>query len=278
MFNLFKKIIRNENAGNPVSSKKISSKRLFSNRNLYLTKDSYRFWLNPEKYLDQTIINTGIFEEKSTLAVKRLVKKNDIVLDIGANIGYYTVIFSHLVGSNGKVLAFEPTKHYRKILKQNLRVNRILNCKVFDFGLSDRKEQQKICIGDCSATIHWTSDEKPKDTEMIALISLDEFIKSNPLKKINFIKIDVDGHEPLFFKGAWKTLEKYNPVVLMEINQENYLRAGFTAWDFYDLLKRKGYKIYSEDNLKEFETKRDFLIKCANFAYSANIIISRKIL
>jgi len=264
------------NSSNLSSSRLIKTKSKVDSRLLFKTRFGDYFWLNPNKYLDQTIIDTGIFEDKSTAVVERLVKKNDIVLDIGANIGYYTVIFSRLVSSSGKILAFEPTKYYRDVLNKNLAVNKVKNCKVYDFGLSNKKQELEIFIGDCSATIHWASDNAPAAKEKILLKTLDEFIGENPLKKLDFIKIDVDGHEPSFFEGAWETLERYDPIVLLEVNQENYLKAGCTAWDFYDLLKQKGYKIYSEDEIKEFSSKRDFLIKCANFAYSANIVISRK--
>ena len=127
-------------------SQKVSTSKKFQNRHLYKTKDGFIFWLDPAKYLDQSIINTGIFEKSSTNVVKHLIKKGDTVLDIGANIGYYTVIFSRMVGSSGKVLAFEPTKYYWKILKQNLLENKIKNCRVFDFGLSDKNQQLEISL------------------------------------------------------------------------------------------------------------------------------------
>ena len=274
MFNFFKK--SRDCCLNRISnSHKIPTIKKFGNRNLYKTEENYYFWLDSEKYLDKSIIEHGFFEKESTEAVKKIVKNGDVVLDIGANIGYYTVIFSRLTGSKGMVYAFEPVKKYREVLKENLISNKVKNAKIYPFGFSDKKESLDIYIGNSSATLHWVADNSPLFQERIRLITLDEFSKKNNIKKIDFIKIDVDGHEPSFFKGAWNTLEKFNPVILLEINQENYLKAGTTAWDFYDLLKSKSYKIFDEENLKEFPSKREFLIKCGNFAYSANIIISK---
>jgi hypothetical protein len=135
-----------------------------------------------------------------------------------------------------------------------------------------------IHIGRSSATLHLPGNQKPLSCEKIKLISLDDFVKEYHLDKIDFIKIDVDGHEPLFFEGAWNTLEKFYPTVLLEINHLNYLSAGFMAWDFYDLLKGKGYHIYHEDGLVELHNMEEFLIKCGNFAYSANVVIAKKAL
>jgi len=272
--NIFPKSDLADKLKNTVSQKILHSQPK-NGRFLYRTDEGLYFWLNPNKYLDQSIINTGKFEIESTNVVKKLVEKGDTVLDIGANIGYYTVLFSKIIGEKGKVYAFEPTDYYFKVLLENLDANKIQNCEFFNFGFSYKESEVDIFIGDCSATIHWSADTKPLKKEKIKLKSLDSFAQKIKLKKLDFIKIDVDGHEPSFFAGAWKTLEKFNPIILLEINQENYLKAGHTAWDFYDLLKKRGYKIYNEDSLKEFPSKREFLIKCGNFAYSANIVISK---
>lgn len=246
-------------------------------RSLYLTKSKDFFWLNETGYIDQNIIKTGIFEPQSTEAVKRLVKKGDIVLDIGANIGYYCIILSKLVGNEGKVIAFEPTEHFGKILKMNLEANEVTNVEVVNIGLSDKEQQLEIDIGPSSATLHSPLGyDIIEAKEVIKLTTLDNFVQQHDIKKIDFIKIDVDGHEPYFFKGAWKALDKFDPIILLEVSHLHYLEAGFTAWDFYNLLKRKNFKIYYEDQFDEIKTKEDFLRRCANFAFSTNIVISRR--
>lgn len=68
-------------------------------------------------------INNGIYEEFETNIVKEEIKKGDIVLEIGANIGYYTLIFAKLVGEKGKVFAFEPDPTNFALLKKNIEIN-----------------------------------------------------------------------------------------------------------------------------------------------------------
>ena len=244
-------------------------------RNLYQTKEGFRFWLDPSKYLDSSIIDKGVFEPKSTAIVKNMIKKGDVVFDVGANIGYYAVLFSKLVGKGGAVYCFEPTPYYKNILYENMLVNNITNCTLLDYGLSSSNIEADIAIGECSATLHWVCDNRPSGVERVKLKRLDDVEPTLGIKKLDFIKIDVDGHEPAFLQGAWNTLNKYDPIILLEVNHENYLEGGVTAWDFYDLLLSKGYFIYSENGLKKFESKRQFLQECGNFSYSANIIISR---
>lgn len=245
-------------------------------RDLYKTIYDDYFWLDKNSYIDQCIIKDGLFEEDLTHVVNKIIKRGDTVIDVGANIGYYSVIFSKLVGEGGNVISFEPTNHYMNVLKMNLEANNVSNVKIIKAGLSDKNQNLEIHIEGSTATFHNPKNITPATKEIVQLTTLDEFIENHPLKKIDFIKVDIDGHEPIFLKGAWKTLEKYNPIIILEVSHLHYLQAGFNVWDFYDMLKKKNYKIYYEKNLSEIITKEDFLIKCGNFSYSANIIISKK--
>jgi len=247
-----------------------------SDRSLYRTRCGDLYWLSSKGYVDRCIIDFGIFEPSSTKVVKSLVKEGNIVLDVGANIGYYSVILSKLVGKQGKVICFEPTDRFGKVLRQNIEANNLQNIELIKSGLSDKAQELDIQICEDSATLHLSGNNVPESSEKIKLITLDSFLKDHPLPRIDFIKIDVDGHEPLFLSGAENTLNKYEPIILLEVSHPHYLSAGYTAWDFYDMLKDKRYYIYFEDGLVEIKSKEDFLVKCGNFAYSANVVISRK--
>jgi FkbM family methyltransferase len=245
-------------------------------RNLYKTSLGDLLWLNAKNCIDRAIIRNGLYEEHSTAAARHLIKGGDIVFDIGANIGYYSVLFSRLVGPSGRVHCFEPTQAYRQVLKANLAANKTTNVDVYDFGFSNSQQELEITFVDSTATLHHPGHQVTQGTEKINLRTLNQFIKEYQLPKIDFIKIDVDGHEPLVLEGAWDLIDRYDPVLMIEISHLHYLEAGITAWDFYSNLKKRGYRIYHEENLAEITSKQDFLIKCGNFAFSANIVISRR--
>jgi FkbM family methyltransferase len=248
-------------------------------RSLYKTPTGDLFWLNQTGYLDTSLISEGVFEKTSTELLPSLVHNNDVVLDIGANIGYYTVILSKLIGDTGIVYAFEPTLHFRNVLKKNLNENNIKNVVVLPYGLSNQSQQLEIDIGPSSATIHSPLGyDQVICKELIKLITLEEFVKNNNITKIDFIKIDVDGHEPLFFEAAWSVLDRFSPIILAEISHLHYLEAGTTAWDFYRKVRDHGYFIYNENTLKIMDTETKFLRQCANFDKTTNIIMSKKLL
>lgn len=245
-------------------------------RSLYRTSKGY-YWLNDTGYIDKQLIKNGVFEGESTALAEKFVKPGDVVLDVGANIGYYSIIFSKLAGDSGKVIAFEPTKHYRDVLLKNIKANKCYNIAVEPFGLSDSEQYLRINLGPSSATLHSPLGfDKVIGQEDIRLTTMDSYVKNAHLDKIDFVKIDVDGHEPMVLSGSWSAFDLFDPIVLLEISHLHYLEAGVTAWDFYETLKSKGYHIYHEKNLKKMNTKEDFLRNCADFSRSVNILISKR--
>ena len=139
---------------------------------------------------------------------------------------------------------------------------------------TDSENEMEIAIGDCSATLHWVEETPPRASEIIKLHQLDAVFHSLGLTRLDFIKIDIDGHEPAFIKGASETIRRYQPVLLMEVNHANYLAAGYTAWQFYDELTAVGYVLISEKTGKRFSSRLSFLRECGNFDHSANILVA----
>lgn len=248
-------------------------------RSLYRLPAGYDLWLNDTGYIDKQIRAKGLFEQASTRAIKRFVKEGDVVIDVGANIGYYTVLFSKLAGTTGKVIAFEPTRHFGDVLRRNIEENSLGNVEVVNFGLSNKAQDLLIDIGPSSATLHSPAGfDAIISHEKISLTTLNDFVKKNNLTRIDFIKVDIDGHEPLFFEGAWDALEMYSPIVIFEISHLHYLEAGVAAWDFYDLVRSKGYRFFCEEDYTEIKSRENFLMRCANFAYSSNVLITKRTL
>lgn len=242
---------------------------------LYRSRHGVYYWLDSERWLQRQIIETGEFEPESTRVVEKLVGPGDVALDVGANIGYFTLLLSRLVGERGRVIAFEPTEHYGNVLRRNLSANGVRNCRVESLGLSNEEGEWLASIGDSSATLHWVSpDEKPRLREAIRLERLDDIGDRLGLDRLDFIKIDVDGHEPLFFEGAWQTLERFRPVILVEVSEPHYRHAGTSAADFYDILEARGLRVYSERSLEEYPSKVAYLDECGNRTTSANAIVS----
>ena len=246
-------------------------------RDLYATPCGDLLWLNETGYLDRQIIESGSFEPASMSAVRRLVREGDVVLDVGANIGYYTVRFGKLVGVAGRVIASEPTLYYRRVLERNIAENGLTNVRLLDYGFSDRADTVAIDIGPSSATMHSPAGfDRVLFQETIKIFRLDDVEASLGLQRLDFVKMDVDGHEPYILRGAWSVLGKYSPIILMEISHLHYFQAGVYGWDFYSEIRNRGLRIYRETDFSEIDSLERFLRECCNFDRSANIILAAR--
>lgn len=247
-----------------------------NNLELIETTQGIKMWTLPESWLTISMKQAGDFEHNTLVSVRRLVRPGSIVLDIGANIGYYTLEFSKLVGPNGHVYAFEPVSRFFSILKKNTGMLNVQNISLFNFGLSNEDCTCDIFIDQSSATMHpfIRSDAEKFENDQINLRSVEHALKENDITTIDFIKIDVDGHEPIILNELDKFISS-KTIILLEVAHANYLKCNTTAWDFYDFLKSKGYNIWDEKQLSPITTQEDFLILCGNFAYSRNIFIRK---
>ncbi|MEO5571869.1 MAG: FkbM family methyltransferase [Bacteroidia bacterium] len=179
-------------------------------------------------------------EELSFL--KQSIKRGDIVLDIGSNIGFYAKIMSELVGETGKVYCFEPDKtnfgHLKNLLGEKSNV--VLTNK----AVADKSEKIEIFTSHRLNVDHRTyKPEKFDSSYFIDSISIDEFLGDN--LKVDFIKMDIQGAEIFALKGMEKTLVKNkNLKIVTEFWPHGLKSAGSSAIEMLDFMNDQGYKSY----------------------------------
>ncbi len=232
------------------------------------------YWrVDIDTYIGHTIAVQGIFEPDTTRLIRDIVKPGMYVLDVGANIGYFTLLLAEAVGPNGHVWAFEPTKKYRDQLLWHIDRNKLSHLvTLLPYGLSDTSMTQVISIGDSSATLHWTGDAPPSQQEIIKLQPLDEVLADLNIKQIDLVKLDIDGHEPSFLRGATKSLRRYKPLIVLEFSQRNLYIAGSDVEKQVRLLQELGYVIYNEKTREPYASYLEFLVDCGNYSRSCNVL------
>ncbi len=204
----------------------------------------------------------GIYEEFETSIVKNEVHLGDIVIDIGANIGYYTLIFAKLVGEKGKVFAFEPDPTNFQLLKKNVEINGFKNVVLEQKALSDTQGKMMLSLNNENTAGHHL-DFKHDDTINsieVDVLSLDEYF-SNKNIDINFIKMDVEGAESNVIQGMTNILKnsknlkmivEYNPNAINQLglNPENYLNLLLeNKFSLYDI-NEKTQNLEKTDSIK----------------------------
>lgn len=184
-----------------------------------------------------------IYEHLVTECVKKEINPDDVVLDIGAHIGYYTLIFAKLVGPHGKVFAFEPEPENFALLESNVRVNGYHNVTLIRKAVSDGTRKVRLCLseGNSGDNRIYDSLDGRRSVEVEAL-SLDGYFTGYQ-GRIDFIKMDIQGAEPAALRGMVGLLTKNTEVKLITefwplglklsgVEPEAYLRLlvdrGFT--------------------------------------------------
>jgi FkbM family methyltransferase len=174
--------------------------------------NGFKMYIDPTDALD--LKKNLIFEKFETELVAQHVSKGDTILDLGANIGYFTLLFSKLVGDTGMVHAFEPDPNNFSILKKNIEINNIKNVVLNQKAVSDVSKKISFYRCDYNHAQHRVYPSSRCNEEIqVDAITIDEHFQSlNYSKKIDFVKMDVEGAEYDAINGMSKTL-KSNPGV-----------------------------------------------------------------
>jgi len=224
-------------------------KKIFINFFIWIEK------IFPAKYIeiskDHFFLKTPIFIiKKLTISTEGYLKhftpqKGDVVFDIGAFDGGFTFVASRLVGKNGKVYAFEPQKDVYEILTKKLKNYNLTNIILVNKGLSDSARTILVPLQKSNAgfkTIEMVLRSNNNQLISIDLESLDNFMLSNKIPKIDYLKMDIEGAEIEALEGAVNTLNQFNPNIVIasyhivngvqtKVFVESFLRSnGYNAW------------------------------------------------
>ena len=194
----------------------------------YLPKDGVIVEVNKSKML--VFPRRGAIHEELFLHKKReisctdhligdgVIKQGDVVLDIGANIGYYVLIESQLVGANGKVYAVEPVQGNVEVLKKNLRLNNVKNVETFQLAMGERNEKSQIYVSNFSNLCSMDKNSLVGEIKGIQDVSeetVDMFLKNKLSPRL--LRMDVEGYEYNIFLGMPQTL-KGDVKILVELH------------------------------------------------------------
>lgn len=163
----------------------------------------------------------GCFEEGEIAFFEKILKGIDspVILDVGANIGTHSIRWAK-INRKTKVFAFEPSPTTAQMLEQNVERNRLKDqIKVFATAVSESPGTARFyhCVDDAYSSLKDTGRYEVIDIIEVQVTTIDAFCKEQGLKKINLIKVDVEGFETEVIKGAIETLKKYKPELFIEI-------------------------------------------------------------
>jgi FkbM family methyltransferase len=187
--------------------------------------------------------------------LRAYLREGDHVMDIGANVGVYTVLLSRAVGEKGSVTAFEADPHTMSRLREQISHARLSNVSLHECAVSDKSGELTFSSADSAAMRHISrSPDTVAAGIKVRCLALDDF---QPWQKFDVIKLDIEGAEPLVFSGASKRFEQAPPdVLLFEVSglSKGY---GYSTDQVISLLERASYKtaIYDVSNRALYWTR-----------------------
>ena len=204
----------------------------------------------------------GTYEMPVQKALSQYLKSEDIFYDIGANVGFFTILGAKRVDSSGHVYAFEPEAKNATTLRRNAKLNNFTNVTVIEKAVSRTTGSGKLCLTEYCGSHTLASDEQKlidnpsqqleaelptflqvKERVTVNTVSIDDLLRDNKIKPPTLIKIDVEGAEIEVLEGMSQTLKKWQPIVIYEVDDENQDGLLKKRKQVDDFLLSYGYKI-----------------------------------
>ena len=223
-----------------------------------------------------------IYEPNQTKIVKKYVHEGDVVIDVGAHVGYYTLLMAQLVGKNGKVYSFEPDPVNFELLKKSVEINGFENVVLIQKAVSDTTEKIKLFLGDNDSAINRIYDAKLGDAKKsidVESVTIDEYFKEND-KLFNFIKIDSEGSEAKIINGMEKFLTKNRKLIMMtEFFPFLIKKSGDEPNQYLKSLENSGFELYNilDDNKETNKINSESFLKIEpDSEYCTNLLCKKE--
>jgi FkbM family methyltransferase len=244
------------------------------------TRKGLCYELDLREGIDLAIYLLGAFEPSTCRALAAHVRPGMTVLDIGANIGSHTLHLARLVGSSGRVYAFEPTAFaYAKLLR-SLSLNPELQSRVIAYQCFLTSEGFNSLPTNVYSSwplagrhnVHPKHLGKEKSTVGAQMKTLDRIMSENGDPAVHLIKIDVDGFEYDVFSGAKSILSRHRPTLVMELSPYILAERGRSAEELISFLLSYGYRFFDEKKDKEIRSDRASISRMVHDGESVNIV------
>ena len=204
-----------------------------------------------DKMVGEAIKVNRYYEPHVTAALKKILKTGQTFVDVGANIGYFSLLASIIVRPNGKVIALEPMVQNYSLFEKSIKLNEIKNIELQRIAaLNENKPINMIQVKRFnSGSFHILNDPHwNMDIYTVEGKRIDDFLYN---EKIDVVKIDVEGAEGLVLKGMLETIKKSRPVIFMEFSPLSLIDISKIAGDeLLGMLQNLDYSFQDVDSFK----------------------------
>ena len=206
----------------------------------------------------KSIFLTGVWEPEVTEFASSLVRPGMVVVDVGAHVGYYTMLFAKLVGEDGHVFAFEPIPAVSRCLERNTRMNGFTNVTVFSTALMDVDGSSPIGRRGKLIQVDAASLKDP----IVETRVFDQWREPWGIDTVDLVKIDVEGAEMNVLLGMDNCIRDSKPGLLIEVHPQGVGGFGYSVSDLHEFLSARGYQVQVIDKPGIDSSQENMVIFC----------------
>jgi FkbM family methyltransferase len=223
----------------------------------------YEWYINDPRTAVACLVATGKYETIETKILQHLANGAELVVDIGANVGYYTVELAKSLGSSGQLLGFEPVEQSFSQLRKNVKLNNIENkVRIFQTGLSNSVSETQIFLprksGSSAASLRNLHPEEEYESQIINTTTLDNVFETLGASDCDLIKIDVEGGELQVIEGGIATIKRFKPIIFAELLRKWSEAFSYSPNNVLQILQNIGYSCWGvSEELREITVFKD---------------------
>ena len=211
--------------------------------------------IQPDSFLLEHFKRGICYEPETAWILFRVLREGDTAIDVGANIGFFTMFMSRLVGETGKVIACEPGSNNLPTLRNHVSKNAAFNVEIIDkpvwscvepvtFYLNSDARSSNALFDPGNWWENYKSRENPQPVQMVST-TLDELTVTSGDRPVRLIKIDTEGAEQRILEGAANLLEKQHPpYIVAELNPHGLIQSGCDGETFREMMRSFGYDMF----------------------------------
>ncbi len=212
------------------------------------TVEGFLMNVDPTDYaVGHTVARTGAYEPEVSSTVRRHLPPGGTFVDVGANMGWFSLLAAGAVGPGGHVLAVEPNPANVELLRSSARDNGFANIEAHCVALADEPGTVALETDGSNGRVIPIDGPPPAPVRasfVVAALPLDDLVERAGLDRVDLVKIDVEGAEPLALRGARRALQTYRPVLVSEFYP---LALDLAPWGsaqgYLDMLRALGYRL-----------------------------------
>jgi FkbM family methyltransferase len=226
-------------------------------RYLQLTRVQRMPWIEqlqvniaPNDDLSRALYISGLYEPQTMLVLRRLLPPGAVFVDVGANAGLFSMVASRWVGTHGRVYAFEPSEREYARLLEHLRLNDLQNVSARRLAVGSHEGSAQLRVAPFPHAGHNTlgasfayPDVQTERIETVHTVTLDAFVRDEGIAHVDAIKMDIEGSELAALLGAAEVIERFRPILIIELSRAALGRSGATPELVVQKLSGFGYRI-----------------------------------